>query len=152
MGNLKTWRNAAVIPDSKALGAWVKMKREQAGMSQETLGDQVKRGKAFISKVEKATPHSPGGSPPSPTLDFLHKLARSFGVSIAEPLAALGYLKPGAAMTENSHPVRILRYYNELSPEDRLLAEEMVKALWTQRRIKPEPDAEKPKPKKTKVA
>lgn len=141
-----------MTPDAKSLGRWVKASRKEAGYTQEELAGRTRCKKAYISKVENATPHSVGSHAPSPTLDFLHKLSVAFGVSIAEPLAALGYLKTEAGMTERSHPVRILRYYNELSPEDRALAEEMVKTLWAQRRIKTDRPDDKPKTKKPKVA
>lgn len=127
-------KNKQVKPDAKSLGVWLKSAR--GDYTQEELALRVGCKKAYISKLERATLQR-GGRAGAPTLEFLHKLSRALGVSIAEPLAALGYLKAGTMHTE-SHPVRLLRYYNELSPEDRVLAEEMVKALWAQRRVKAE--------------
>lgn len=134
-----------MIPDSKALGQWIKTQREDAGMTQEELADRVRCKKAYISKVENASPHSVGKRAPAPTLKFLHNLSKALGTSIATPLAKLGYLTARPDMEISSHPIRILHYYNELTKEDQALAEDMVKALWTRRRVPHE--AERPKVK-----
>ena len=140
-------------PDSKALGQWVKSKREDAGWTQEELADRVRCKKAYISKVEKATPHSVGKQAPTPTLKFLHNLSKALGTSIATPLAKLGYLKAEAEMeTTAAHPIRILHYYSQLSAEDRALAEDMIKALWLRRKTEQPKVKSKPKPQKTKTA
>lgn len=137
-----------MIPDSKALGQWVKSQREDAGLTQEELANRIRCKKAYISKVENASLHSVGKRAPSPTLKFLHNLSKALGTSIATPLAKLGYLRAaGADMEISSHPIRILHYYNELSEEDQALAEEMVKALWTRRRVPHELEQPKPKPR-----
>lgn len=141
-------------PDSKALGRWVKDRRTQLDLTLDELAASAKCSKGYIDKLENAALHSSARRPPHPTLEFLYKLSRALGTSIAAPLAALGYLKnkPEANMeTSAAHPIRILHYYNQLSKEDQAIAEDMVKALWV-RRKRPEPAKLKAKPQKTKTA
>lgn len=140
-----------MIPDAKAFGQWIKKRREDLGLTTEVLAASVECTKGYINKLENAAPHSSTGTPPAPTLQFLYSLSRSLGTSMATPLAKLGYLKRAEGDVENSHPIRILHYYNELTPEDQALAEAMVKALWMkQQRTDKQAEAAKPKPKTQK--
>lgn len=155
MVNSKRPRRSKVSPDSKSLGLWVKARRIKLGLTLEELAASVRCSKGYIHKVENAALHSSAQRPPAPTVEFLDKLARALGTSIAAPLAKLGYLKQSEVGMETpaTHPVRILHYYNELSHEDQEIAEAMVKALWTkQQRANKQAELTKPKPHKKKTA
>ena len=78
---------------------WVYRRREAAGFTQEELANRAGCKKAYISKLEKTSPHPVGQKPPAPTLEFLAKLARALGAPMSEPLIALGYLKQDSHQT-----------------------------------------------------
>lgn len=146
-----------MIPDEKALGRWVKKRREFLGMTLEELAAQMGKTRSYISKIENATPHSNTGKPPAPTLGMLYNLSQKLSASLATPLAELGYLKKSEAEmgtpTGTAHPIKILHYYNQLSEADQLAAIAMVKGLLESRQREAEPKPkEKSSSKKKKSA
>lgn len=148
---------------AEILGRWVKKQREEGlGLTIEELATRIGCSKGYLSKIEKASPHSDTGRPPAPTLEFLYNLSQKLGASLATPLVELGYLKKSEAdkmgtPTGTAHPIKILHYYSQLSEKDQLAAIAMVKSLWEsrQRESQPEPEARpkaKPATKKSKSA
>lgn len=150
-----------MIPDEKAFGRWVRVRREFLGMTQEQLAAHMKKTKGYINKIENASPHTDTGKPPAPTLELLYTLSRSLGVSLATPLVELGYLKKSEAEMGTStgaitaHPIKILHYYNQLSEADQETAIRMVKSLWESRQAAKEMEPKRkaqPSPEKKKRA
>lgn len=126
--------------NKKGLAEWLSNKRTLDGLSQDDLALRVKCGKAQISKIETQRVN--------PSLEFLVKLSSSLGVSLSEPLEAMGYLKPHSSNTAaEAHTLRFVHYYKTLKPEDQKLVEEIVKVIWRERGAKDELE-EKPQKRK----
>jgi len=97
--------------DYKRFGRWLKETRENKGLTQEELGKAISSEKAYVSKLELATPHSTTGKPPMATLETLHALSKVLGVQITEPLKAYGYIKDTGILldTRETETVQQLR-------------------------------------------
>lgn len=128
--------------NTKAFAEWLTQHRKASPYrTQEALARAAGCQKAYISKFESP----PAGVSPQPTLDFLDKLSRALGVSIVEPLTAMGYIKQQDQAAE-SNAVKIVHYYRQLPKEDQKLAEELLKT-WVKERGQKSASPAKPKRK-----
>src|SRR5262245_61513875 len=124
----------------KAFAAWLKRTREDAGLSQPELAEQIGVQKAYISKLETAKPDIP-------TLPRLVRLSKVLGTPLTAALEVMSYLKP--ARDIEPHVMRLLHYYQSLPKQEQKLAEEIIKTLWRERGIREEESKESGKPRKT---
>jgi transcriptional regulator with XRE-family HTH domain len=72
---------AASQKHRRLLGEAVRVKRKQAGFSQEKLAAKADLSTVFISRIERGVE--------SPTMDNLVKIARALGVRVRDLVAAL---------------------------------------------------------------
>jgi transcriptional regulator with XRE-family HTH domain len=115
--------------NSKAFAQWLsEHRRASAYRTQEALARAAGCKKAYISKFESP----PVGVSPLPSIDFLAQLSRALGVSIVEPLKAMGYIKQEDNEAD-PHVIRLVHYYRQLPREDQKLAEELLKTLAKER-------------------
>lgn len=101
------------MPDYKAFGVWLKATREDRELSQEALAKLIGKKKAYISKLETATPHSTTNTPPTPSIDTLARLVRVLNVSFTDPLRAYGFIKEGPAFF-NERETRAVNHLRQL--------------------------------------
>ena len=119
----------AITVNSKAFALWLKTHREASPYrTQEALARAAGCKKAYISKFESP----PVGVSPLPSIDFLAQLSKALGVSIVEPLKAMGYIKQEDKEAD-PHVIRLVHYYRQLPREDQKLAEELLKTLAKER-------------------
>lgn len=128
--------------NSRAFAEWLTRQRKASPYrTQEALARAAGCKKAYISKFESP----PAGVSPQPTLDFVCNLSRALGVSIVEPLKAMGYIKQDDQAAE-PNLIRLVHYYRQLLKEDQKLAEELLKT-WVKERGQKSSVPAKPKRK-----
>lgn len=127
--------------NSKAFALWLRQHREASPhRTQEALARAAGCKKAYISKFESP----PAGVSPLPSIDFLAQLSHALGVSIVEPLRAMGYIK-NEDQESDPHIIRLVHYYRQLPREDQKLAEELLKTLAKERSQKSDAPAKSKK-------
>ena len=110
--------------NKKGLADWLIQRRKADDLTQDQLAARSGYTKAHISKVETQRLEEP-------SLDFLSAICRSLGVSIIDPLTAMGYVKPQPQ--PEPRVLRLIHYYQSLMPDDKKLAEELIKTMARQR-------------------
>lgn len=114
-------------PNKKRFGAWLKEARENADMNQDVLGQRLGTKKAHVSKMETGNL--------VPTLEVIDKLTRALGVPFSRPLVELGYL-PESNEDRSGVPEGLATRYSQLSPDNQLLVDEIMKVIYKQQNAK----------------
>lgn len=118
-------QDSRMDPSTSTLGAWVRATRLALGINQRELAARAGVSRSYLSDIEL-------GRGVHPSLETLHKLASSLGVSRLHILQAAGYLDAERGRQADSAELRLIRLYRDLSPASRATTERFIQFVHTE--------------------
>jgi len=111
-----------ITPQSIKFGEYLHKLRDERGWSLRDIQEKTKGevSNAYLSQLES-------GKKNIPTLKVIQKLADAFGLPIEVLLKEAGYASPDLAAKKEAGV--IFRGYEQLSPKNRQIMQEMLKTL-----------------------
>jgi transcriptional regulator with XRE-family HTH domain len=85
-------------------GEWLKARRLERRMSQETLAGKADISKAYVSALERGKPHPSSARPRQPDLNVVDRIALALGVALDEARQAAGYAPPPRSILPHAAP------------------------------------------------
>lgn len=114
------------MPDYEGFGRWLREAREAVPLTQDQLAKLIGKKKAYISKLEKGTPHTTTKTPPLVPLDTLANIVKELRTPITEPLKAYGLLKE-TGMLLDSREAQAVKLWRRLPQSQRELIFDFIR-------------------------
>lgn len=101
-------------------GQWVRLKREEKGLTQMHVARRAGVSMSYISTIERGERHRITGAPSAPSRDIVINIAKALGVDEAEALTRAGYTPedPKAIDIMQRDDIRIALFTGSIPPEE----------------------------------
>lgn len=101
-------------------GQWVRLKREEKGLTQMDVARRAGVSMSYISTIERGERHRITGAPSAPSRDIIINIAKALGADEAEALMRAGYTPedPKAIDIMQRDDIRIALFTGSIPPEE----------------------------------
>lgn len=109
-----------VVNVAMTFGQWLRLKREEKGLTQMDIARRAGVSMSYISTIERGERHRITGAPSAPSRDIVINIAKALGVDEAEALTRAGYTPedPKAIDIMQRDDIRIALFTGSIPPEE----------------------------------
>lgn len=125
----------------ETFGQWLKRKRGEQRITQETLAERAKISPAYVSAIERNQRHTITNATNQPTVKVIDRIAEVLGAPLAEARTVAGYAVPPVEKLERSFAAEEAASIIEaMSEQEQKLALAAVKLIRSAAEVKDYPD------------